>query len=311
LLCTGAGGTLGPEAPLVTTTGTIAHRQASRIGLDRGDIRVVSIAGMSAGFAVLFGAPLGGAIFALEIPHRRGIGYQEAAIPACFGAIIGHACSTAAGHMGLEPIWDFPMINHLKWLDLPWSLLAGVIGAAIAVVFTVLVRAMAKVMRTTPLPSRPVIGGLVLGGIALVSPYVLTNGELQIDHLAKTAGVAALLVAAGVKLVGAATCVATGWQGGFIIPLFFAGFCVGFALAPHLPGASVWPFVIAVMISANVGVTKTPLGSALVVTEMAGAVMLPTALIAALTSLVLTSQVHLIESQRDRVDVYGRRHDET
>ena len=54
------------------------------------------------------------------------------------------------------------------------------------------------------------------------------------------------------------------------------------------------------MVACNVGVTKTPLGSTLVVTEMSGAALLPTTLVAALVSLVLTSQLSLIHSQRRR-----------
>ena len=309
LLCIGSGGTLGPEAPLVTTTGTIAHRHASRAGLGPGDVRVLTITGMAAGFAVLFGAPLGGALFALELPHRRGIGYHEAAIPACIGAVIGYACSTATGRLGLAPIWEIPTVDGLAWADLPWSVVAGVLGAVIAVAFVQTSRGLTGLLRHLPAAARPAIGGLTLGTVALYSPYVLTNGEFQIDRLIGTTATTALLVAAAVKLVGAATCVATGWRGGFIIPLFFMGFCVGEAVAVHLPGASDWPFVLAVMIAANVGVTKTPLGSTLVVTEMSGSALLPSALIAALVSLIVTASINVIESQRERADAYGASHE--
>jgi H+/Cl- antiporter ClcA len=308
LLCIGGGGTLGPEAPLVTTTGTLAHRYATRVGLGFSDVRIVMITGMAAGFAVLFGAPLGAAVFALEIPHRRGIGYHEAAIPACIGAVIGYACSTAAGRLGLAPIWDVPMVDRIDWIDLPWSIVAGLLGAAIAIVFTVATKALASAASFVSPGFRPVLGGAALGVIALHSPYVLTNGEFQIDTISSAVAISALAVAAVAKLAGAAICVATGWRGGFIIPLFFIGFCVGRIVAVHLPGASVWPFVLGVMIAANVGVTKTPLGSTLVVTEMSGSALLPGALIAALVSLIVTSPVGLIDTQRDRVDAYGTGH---
>ena len=248
LLCIGGGGTLGPEAPLVTTTGTLAHRQATRLGLGLSDVRIVMITGMAAGFAVLFGAPLGGALFALEIPHRRGIGYHEAAVPACIGAVIGYACSTATGRLGLAPIWELPMVDRIDWIDLPWSIVAGLVGAAIAVGFTLATHALAFLAGFVPPGFRPVFGGTALGVIALYSPYVLTNGEFQIDTISSTVAASALAIAAVAKLAGAAVCVATGWRGGFIIPLFFIGFCVGRIVAVHLPGASVWPFVLAVMI---------------------------------------------------------------
>jgi len=172
-------------------------------------------------------------------------------------------------------------------------------------VFTALVQVASRLAHRLPAAPRPALGGLVLGILAIASPYALTHEELQIDALAIGVGASALIVAAVVKLVAAAVCVATGWRGGFIIPLFFVGFCVGRVVVGHLPGATEWAFVVAVMIAANVGVTKTPLGSTLVVLEMTGATVLPGALIAALVSLVLTSPVALIESQRERVDAYG------
>jgi H+/Cl- antiporter ClcA len=58
----------------------------------------------------------------------------------------------------------------------------------------------------------------------------------------------------------------------------------------------------ALMAACNVGVTKTPLGSVLVVSEMGGVQLLPTTLIASVIALVLTSNVSLIESQRRRTD---------
>ncbi len=311
LLCIGAGGTLGPEAPVVTTTGSVAHRLARWAQLEPGDVRVVTMAGMAAGFAVLFGAPFGAAVFALEIPHRRGMEYYEAVIPAAIGASIGFAISVLAGGHGLEPIWTLPSVTELALADLAYGVVAGVVGAAIAVAFTTSTRVLTFLAQYLGSALRPATGGLLLGLLAIVTPYALTNGEWQIASLTGAVTAGALLIAALGKLVGAAVAVAFGWRGGFIIPLFFVGFCVGRVIAERLPGATEWAFVLAVMAAANVGVTKTPLGSTLVVTEMSGMTVLPSTLLASLTALVLTSPLGVIEAQRERVDAYGARHGAT
>ncbi len=303
LLCVGAGGPLGPEAPLVTTTGTLASWLGLRRGLTREDLRIVSITGMAAGFTVLFAAPLGSALFALEILHRRGLEYYEALLPAAVGSLCGFAISTGVSRAGLEPMWHLPAPTRLHPADLGYAVLAGVAGALVAVAFTSLTIGLRRLAAFVPTDLRTPTGALLLGGLAFATPYALTNGEMQIDHLttAKVA-VGTLLLAAVGKLVASAVAMATGWRGGFIIPLFFVGFCVGRAMDGHLPGGNSWVLVAGLMVAANVGVTKTPIGSTLVVTEMAGMALLPTTLIAALVSLVLSSQVDLIESQQRRAD---------
>jgi H+/Cl- antiporter ClcA len=58
----------------------------------------------------------------------------------------------------------------------------------------------------------------------------------------------------------------------------------------------------ALMVACNVGVTKTLVGSTLVVAEMGGMPLLPPVLVAGMVSLFLTSRVSMIETQRDRWD---------
>ena len=58
---------------------------------------------MAAAFTVLFGAPLGSAIFALEILHRRGLEYYEALLPALIGALAGFVVFVVLGGVGYRP----------------------------------------------------------------------------------------------------------------------------------------------------------------------------------------------------------------
>ena len=65
-------------------------------------------------------------------------------------------------------------------------------------------------------------------------------------------------------------------------------------------GGSQVVLMLALMAAANVGVIKTPLGSCLIVAQMAGLPLLPPVLVASLVSLLLTSRVSMIETQRER-----------
>ncbi len=306
LLCVGSGGAMGPEAPLVQTTGTLGSWLGRRRGGDRVDVRILTITGMAAGFTVLFGAPLGAALFALEILHRRGLQYYEALLPALVGSLCGYGIYVLVTGSGLEPVWRFPPVATLRGRDLLAAVVVGLAGGLGALVFSGAAIAARRGFAWLPGWARPVLGGLGLGLLALWSPYALTFGEAQLGGLLVTRlTVGALLVAVVAKLAGTVLTLASGWKGGFIIPLFFMGAALG-QVAHHLdPGISQPILMAATMAALCAGVTKTPLGSTLVVTEMAGMVLLPVTLIAALVALAVTSRVTIIDSQRARPDLDG------
>jgi H+/Cl- antiporter ClcA len=301
LLGISAGSTLGPEAPLVQATGTIGTWMARRWRVDRSAVRIVTITGMAAGFTALFGAPVGSAFFALEILHRRGLEYYEALLPAVLGSLSGYAVYITVTGWGLRPIWHFPTPPEIRPVDMLWALGAGVVAAALAHIFTWLTLGWSWCFKRIPTWVRPTVGGLILGLAALVTPYALTNGELQIVHMTgANIAVGTLLLAALAKFLMAAMIGPAGWRGGFIIPLFFVGFCLGELTHAWMGSANEWVMVPAFMVALNVGVTKTPIGSTLVVTEMAGLAVLPTTLLAAVVGLMLTSDSGLIHTQRRR-----------
>jgi H+/Cl- antiporter ClcA len=306
LLCIASGGAMGPEAPLVQTTGTLASWTAKRAGLLVRESRVLTIAGMAAGFTVLFGAPLGSAIFALELLHRRGLQYYEALLPAVLGSLAGYGVYVVATGAGLEPVWHLPSPAGIHVGDLGWAVVAGIGGALVAVAFTYSTASLRWVSRRLPAMSRPVVGGLLLAALGLLSAYSLTYGEAQISEILGKHGetVAFFALAALAKFVGTSVTLSFEWRGGFIIPLFFMGACLARAFHGLVPGTEEAVLIAAFMAAANTGVTKTPLGSTLVVTEMAGFQLLPTTLLAVIVSFALTSEVGLIHSQRER-DLVG------
>ncbi|WP_339609015.1 chloride channel protein, partial [uncultured Roseivirga sp.] len=81
LLCVASGGSLGPEAPLVQVTGSTGSWLGKVFRLKGEELRSLSIAGMASGFTALFGAPLGGSLFSLEIlHHKHAVEYYKAII---------------------------------------------------------------------------------------------------------------------------------------------------------------------------------------------------------------------------------------
>ncbi|MCG3181790.1 MAG: Chloride/fluoride channel protein [Phycisphaerae bacterium] len=302
LLCIASGGAAGPEAPLVQTTGSLGTWLAGRGQLGRDQTRVLTITGMAAGFTVLFGTPMGAAIFTLEILHRRGLEYYEALMPAVIGSLCGYAVYVVSTGMGLEPVWRFPHAGPLHVVDIGWSLVGGLAGAIVAMTFIALTQGLRRAFLRLPQWVRPILGGLALGGLAFASPYALTFGEVQVNGLlASRAAAAMLVVAVLAKLAGTSITISSGWRGGFIIPLFFIGVALGRLGHLCLPHTNEVVLMAALMAAINVGVTKTPLGSTIVVSEMAGMQLLPTTLIAAVLSLMLTRKVGLIASQRQRL----------
>jgi H+/Cl- antiporter ClcA len=300
LLGIAAGSAIGPEAPLVQTTGSIGSWVGLRLRLSEDELRLLTISGMAAGFTVLLGVPLGSAVFALEILHRRGLEYYEALLPALVGALSGYGVYVAITGLGLDPALHLPAPASIELGDLALAVGLGVAGAVVAATFTYGTQVLRSLWRRVPAAARPIVGGFALGGLAFASPYALTFGEEQISHLSTADLTVAALVGAGlVKLLASAMIVTAGWRGGFIIPLFFVGAAFGMALADAFEldrGIT----MTALMVAVNVGVTKTPLGSTLIVAGMAGFTALPTMLIAALVSLLLTSRVGFIDTQRTR-----------
>lgn len=241
-------------------------------------------------------------MFALEILHRKGLQYHEALLPAVVASLIGYAVYVAASGLGLTPVWRFALAADPLPIDLAWAVGAGIVGSAVAIAFTFSVERCGGVMSKLPLDRRVMVGGVILGLLGLLSPYALTYGKRQLDPLLLTTAVPAsfFVLAAIAKFVGTTATVASGWRGGFIIPLFFIGAALGHAIHLWIPSTNEAVIACALMAAINTGVTKTPLGSSLVVSKMVGLSLVPTTAVAAVLALLLTHRSTLLSSQRER-----------
>jgi H+/Cl- antiporter ClcA len=260
---------------------------------------------MSAALGAFFGAPLGGALFALEIPHRRGLEYYEAVIPAVLSAILSFFVFRFNTGLTIGGMYHFAAIPKLSLMNLVEGAVLGAIGALIAIIFVFVFRSIGHVSeylkhRTIVLAT---LGGLSIGLIALVFPQTLFFGEKEISTIVETGssfGMTMLLMIALAKMLTVACTLHSGFRGGFIFPLFYIGAAVGLAISLAVPQVHPTIGMICMMAAVNVAITKTPISTTVILSVLSDTAMVPVIVIASFVSFLLTTQVCLIKTQRER-----------
>lgn len=300
-----AGGSAGPEAPLVQVNGSFGSWLGDTLQLSTSSVRVLTFCGMSAALGAFFGAPIGAALFALEIPHRRGLEYYEAVAPAVISAILSFAVFRISTGMTIGGFYHFETVPDLSPVNLFEGLVLGVVGAGVAVMFIYVFRLIGKLL--APLEHSLIVlatlGGLCIGLIAVFFPQTLFFSEEQIHTVIETGkalGVATLLLIAVAKMFAISFTLHSGFLGGFIFPLFFIGANVGLAISLAVPQIHPTLGMVCLMAAVNVAVTKTPISTSIILSVLSGTAMLPVIVISSFTSFVLTSKIAMIGTQRSR-----------
>ena len=268
-----AGGSLGPEAPLVQINGSLGSWLADKLNLSLKSMRVLTFCGMSAALAAFFCAPIGGALFALEIPHRRGLEYYEAIIPAIISGIFSFTvfrCLTGlevGGIYHFDYFEDLPALNGLNLLE---GLVLGAIGALAGILFIGIFRLIKFLIHR--IEHRhillAVLGGIGIGFLAILYPQTLFFSEQQIEtqliESASTLGIVTLLGIMIAKMFAISFTIHGGFRGGFIFPLFFTGASLGLAIATAIPGIHPTIAMLCCMAAINVAITKTPISTSVI-----------------------------------------------
>lgn len=299
------GGSAGPEAPLVQVNGSFGGWLGQKLKLTAKSIRVMTFCGMSAALGAFFGAPLGGALFALEIPHRRGLEYYEALIPAVLSAILSFCVFRLNTGLTIGGIYHFTAIPKLSLINLAEGALLGGVGAFVAFLFVLFFRSIGHLSKFVA--NRRILlatlGGLSIGIIAYFFPQTLFFGEKEIDTIVETGatfGVMMLVVIAVAKMLAISCTLHSGFRGGFIFPLFYIGAAIGLAIALAFPQIHPTIGMVCLMAAVNVAVTKTPISTSVILSVLSDTAMLPIIVIASFVSFLLTTQLSLIQTQRSR-----------
>lgn len=301
LVSISAGGSAGPEAPLVQVTGSFGTWVGDRLNLKGEDLRSISLAAMAGGFTALFGAPLGGAIFALEILHHQHVvEYYEALIPAIVSSCASYLVFAGITKLGIAPTWHFPQYSLNNIDDFALAILFGAVGAMGAWIFMSIFRGCDRIFAKIPGPIyvRTTIAGLGLGSFAALLPLTRYFGHHELEVVLDRSFPALFLL--GLALAKMATIgitVTGGWRGGFIIPIFFTGACIGKAIAILIPGMNPALAMICTMAALNAAVTRTPVSTTLLLSKLTNFAPFTPILFASLVGFFLAPKVPLISSQ--------------
>lgn len=303
LLCVASGGSLGPEAPLVQVTGSTGSWLGKIFRLKGEELRSLSIAGMASGFTALFGAPLGGSLFSLEIlHHKHAVEYYKAIIPAFVASCFSYLVFALIIHLGLGPIWNLSAYEYSGIFDFGYAVLFAIIGAALGWAFIFCTKFFKSLFDRQPIPIyiKTLIGGICLGIIAYFFPLTRYFGHHEINELLGGEFTLMLLIAILVfKIIAIAITVTSGWRGGFIIPLFFVGATLGVIINQLFPSVNLSLAVVSCMAAINTCVTRTPMSTTILLATLTGFGHFIPILFASLTGYFLAPRLAFISSQRD------------
>jgi len=267
------GGSVGREgtavqmgASLARTIGKLPWRW---LRLTRSRQRLLLMAGVSAGFGSVFGTPVAGAIFGLEV-IAIGKMHYEGLVVCAVASFVGNGVCQAWGihHLHFHPAAlapSLPLALKLVLFAIPVALVAGL--------FSELTHGIARWTRRiigNPY-MRAAIGGLVIIALALI---LRTTAYLNLgtDWLPKVFEGTAPVVpwAFALKLLFTSLALGFGFKGGEVTPLFVIGALLGAALAPVF-GLPI-PFIAAVgFVAVFATASNTPIASTLLGVELFGA----------------------------------------
>jgi CIC family chloride channel protein len=289
----GVGASVGMEAGYTQLASGVASWIGRAFRLRRRDLRILVGCGAAGAIAGAFGAPLAGAFYAFELVIAS---YSVASLaPVGLAALVGYVVANLLdpASLGIRSLY----VSTVTGRDLA---IASAVGLSAAVFGIGLMRGVALcealLNRLAVRPFlRPMLGGLAVGLLALVTPQILSSGHGAI-HLTSVlnrplADVATLLA---LKALASVLSLGTGFRGG----LFFSSLLMG-ALGGHLFAealSALWPaleldpriYAIIGMGALSVSVIGGPLTMTFIALETTGDFWLTTAV---LIAVIVSAQV--------------------
>ncbi len=309
------GGSAGQEGTAVQIGGSMAHMAGRWLKLTDKDLRILLMTGIAGGFGAVFGTPLAGTVFALEVLAIGVIRY-DALLPCLMAAVFSNAVCSAWGITHTHYVINFPYGNEVPWLSflhmnlhpelLPKVIVAGIAFGLASFAFA---HTMHLIKRYAQLWIKPAYLVPVVGGCIIIAfTYVLgTRDYLGLGVDSQYAHGVSIVNAFHVggadtwswlwKLLFTAITLGMGFKGGEVTPLFFIGAALGNTLAVWM-GAPVDLFAGLGFIAVFAGATNTPIACTLMGIELFGSTNALYFAVACFTAYYFSGHSGIYKSQR-------------
>ncbi len=279
------GGSVGKEGPCAQIGAGISSLCADLFKFDAADRKKLVICGISAGFASVFGTPLAGAMFGVEVLFIGTILY-DVLLPSFIAGITSYHVSVALGITYFRhPVIVTPVFSEFFFLKV---VLAGIFFGICSLV---LIEAMDigknlsdrfKIWQ----PLKGVIGGILLIFLTLVSSReYLGLGLNTIESCLNGSGMPwyAFLLKSAFTSITLNSC----GSGGIVTPIFFIGATSG-TLFAHLLGLDIATFAAIGLVSVLAGAANTPIAACIMSIELYGPELAPYASVACVISFLMS-----------------------
>jgi H+/Cl- antiporter ClcA len=301
------GASVGREGTAVQMGGSLADQLSGPFRLSGAERALVLMAGISAGFAAVFGTPLAGAIFGLEVLALGRLRWQ-AGLPCLLAAVLADQVGLLWGVQHTH--YPVPGLAPLGLWSLTATLLAGTLFGLAGMLFARATHALSAFMkrRIAYAPLRPLLGGVVVA-LAVWALGTQRYIGLGIPVIVEAFGQQLPLADALGKLVFTVVSLGTGFKGGEVTPLFYIGATFGNALAPLLDLPSGMLAALG-FVAVFAGAANTPIASTVMAMELFGPQIGPYAALACVISYLFSGHTGIYRAQRIGRGKYRRRHPE-
>jgi len=289
------GASVGREGTAVQMGAALADQLTHLFKLNAVDRRMVLMAGISAGFASVFGTPLAGAVFALEV-LAIGRMRQDALLPCVIAAVVADQVSLLWGVQHTQ--YEVGLVPQITVWLLAAMVVAGAVFGLTGKLFADGTHALSGVMKKhiAYAPLRPLLGGAVIAAVVMwgsFDRYIGLGIPVMVEAFAHPLAPTDFLG----KMVFTIASLGSGFKGGEVTPLFYIGATLGNALAPLLDV----PFALLAavgFVAVFAGAANTPIASTLMAMELFGAEIGVFAALACVMSYVCSGHSGIYRAQR-------------